>query len=174
MPDTGIPETRKETWRRVLAPLNIKHNRRYRIVALVLLLPSELGFVFLSIFVIYNILPNIPNPLSGLPLSVSGIFELILIIPILFIISVPNLIINMISIVKGKTDLFFEISIATAIWAVIFFIHDTLSRAFLAGLFTIHCLFGILGMCIAEVIFYRIRFKKERAKIEHPPEQEDV
>ncbi|MDR1135089.1 MAG: hypothetical protein LBL49_02770, partial [Clostridiales Family XIII bacterium] len=79
----------------------------------------------------------------GMFLSPIGIFAL-------------HLVINLISTIRRKIDLFFEMSIALAVWALIYFINAIYGEPGFVDLSLLHLmyLFTILWLLIAEVIFY--------------------
>jgi hypothetical protein len=167
MSDTERPETSKETLRRVLAPLNLKHNGKYRKRALLICLPGEFCFLFLNLIIPIGRLFFGIFDLIFLGLGISGGGFLGHAINA-FYIFIPHFIANTISITKRKTDIFFEMSIVATVWTVFFSVlangdgWDTLMYYALS----IGYRFAIVYLLIAEVIFYAVAFKKERAKAE--------
>ncbi|MDR1135846.1 MAG: hypothetical protein LBL49_06665 [Clostridiales Family XIII bacterium] len=186
MIDTGLPETRRETLRRVMAPLNRRQNMRCRIRTLILLLLGEcpLTIIYFQIYnLVYMLFYAICEKFNALLTNFAGESsqftnfmesELFTYIPYILGFFALNFIVNIISITSRKIDIFFEILISLAVWTTVFFIIAKFRKGWFDDLYigvAIQYLLTILCMCIAEVIFYAIRFKKERAKIEHLPER---
>jgi hypothetical protein len=171
MSDTENAETGKETLRRVLVPLNPKHNIRYRVLALVILLPGELVLLcvlFFIIFPISNIIADIVGSFIGeLPRLPHFKYRYLLeMFCIAFWFFIPHFVANMILTIKKKTDIFFEMLIALVAWSFYNFYMGTFHKTLLSLDFAFIYLFLILWLFIAEVIFYRVMFKRERAKTE--------
>jgi hypothetical protein len=170
MSDAERPETRKETLRRILTPLNPKHNKKHRILALVLFLPGEfiifcvIGMVFQAFALIARAIAGLIGEIPQLPYLESHYFLGVFCTAFFFF--VPHFAINRTLIIEKKTDIFFEMSIALAAWAFYYFYMETISkRSFFISGFSLIYVFIILWLIIAEVIFYAVAFKRERAKI---------
>jgi hypothetical protein len=164
MPDTERPETRKETLRRVLAPLTSRNGKGFVLAVFFTCLIAEFPTYMLSIIILFHL-----PPVLYLHFMFEFLEDLYIVFYLSFLITVPHIIANVIAVSLKKKDILIELLIAlsaTAIFAMILENSNSLNGfIFPEFFFTKTYLLTIPSVVLADAIFYAIKFAKERGKM---------